>query len=64
MVSIRPLEMGRIDCRVVAHTFNPSTQKARGRWISGFKVSLVYRMEFQDSQDYTEKHHLERNGLG
>jgi hypothetical protein len=26
----------------------------RGRWISEFEASLVYR-EFQDSKDYTEK---------
>jgi hypothetical protein len=27
----------------------------RGRWISEFKASLVYKIEFQDSQGYTEK---------
>jgi hypothetical protein len=27
----------------------------RGRWISEFKASLVYRVEFQGSQGYTEK---------
>jgi Sec-independent protein translocase protein TatA len=27
----------------------------RGRWISEFKASLVYKSEFQDSQGYTEK---------
>jgi hypothetical protein len=28
----------------------------KGRWISEFKTSLVYRVsEFQDSQGYTEK---------
>jgi hypothetical protein len=26
----------------------------RGRWISEFEASLVYRVEFQDSQGYTE----------
>jgi hypothetical protein len=29
---------------VVAHAFNPSTQGGRGRWISEFKASLVYRV--------------------
>jgi hypothetical protein len=29
--------------------------KGRGRWISEFEDSLVYRVEFQDSQGYTEK---------
>jgi hypothetical protein len=27
----------------------------RGRWITEFKASLVYKSEFQDSQVYTEK---------
>jgi hypothetical protein len=27
----------------------------RGRWISKFEASLVYKVEFQDSQTYTEK---------
>jgi hypothetical protein len=26
----------------------------RGRWISEFEASLVYRVEFQDRQGYTE----------
>jgi hypothetical protein len=29
---------------VVAHTFNPSTWEARGRRISEFEASLVYRV--------------------
>jgi hypothetical protein len=29
---------------MVAHTFNPRTLGGRGRWISEFKVSLVYRV--------------------
>ena len=29
---------------VVAHAFNPSTQGGRGRQISEFKASLVYRV--------------------
>jgi hypothetical protein len=32
----------------------------RGRWISEFEASLVYRVEFQDSQGYTEKPCLEK----
>jgi hypothetical protein len=28
---------------------------SRGRQISEFEASLVYKVEFQDSQDYTEK---------
>jgi hypothetical protein len=35
----------------VAHTFNPSTWEAE----AGKSVSLVYRIEFQDKQGYTEK---------
>ena len=27
---------------VVAHTFNPSTERLRGRWVSEFEASLVY----------------------
>ena len=34
-----------ITCRaVVAHACNPSTLGGRGRWISEFKASLVYRV--------------------
>jgi hypothetical protein len=29
---------------VVAHTFNPSNSGGRGRWISEFKASLVYKV--------------------
>jgi hypothetical protein len=32
----------------------------RGRWISEFKTSLVYKVEFQDSLVYTEKPCLEK----
>jgi hypothetical protein len=32
----------------------------RGRQISEFEASLVYRVEFQDSQGYTEKPCLEK----
>jgi hypothetical protein len=46
---------------LVAHTFNPSTWEAEaGRFLSSRpKASPVYRREFQDSQDYTEKPCLE-----
>jgi hypothetical protein len=34
--------------------------RGRGRWISEFEASLVYKVsEFQDSQGYTEKPCLE-----
>jgi hypothetical protein len=36
-------------CQV--HAFDPSTLGDIGRWI----FELVYRVEFQDSQGYTEK---------
>ena len=29
---------------MVAHAFNPSTLGGRGRWISEFEASLVYRV--------------------
>jgi hypothetical protein len=29
--------------------------RGRGRYVLEFKASLVYRMCFQDSQDYTKK---------
>jgi hypothetical protein len=29
---------------MVAHTFNPSTWEAEGRWISEFETSLVYKV--------------------
>jgi hypothetical protein len=32
----------------------------RGRGISEFKASLVYRVKFQDSRGYTEKPCLEK----
>lgn len=32
---------------VVMHDFNPSTQGGRGRWISKFEASLVYRARFR-----------------
>jgi hypothetical protein len=32
----------------------------RGRWISEFEASLVYKSEFQDSQSYTEKPRLKK----
>jgi hypothetical protein len=38
-----------------------SFNSSRGRWISEFKSSLVYRSEFQDNQDSMEKSCLEKN---
>jgi hypothetical protein len=38
---------------MVAQAFNPSTQKAeRQATVCEFEASLVYRVEFQDSQGY------------
>ena len=45
---------------VVAHTFNPSTQEAEAGgslWVRG---QPGRQSEFQDNQDYTEKHYLEK----
>jgi hypothetical protein len=43
---------------VVAHTFNPTTPRGRGRWTSEFKASLVYRMSSRIART-TEKAYLE-----
>lgn len=42
--------------------FNASTWGGRGmsKWISEFEASLILQSEFQDSQQYTEKHRLEK----
>jgi hypothetical protein len=40
---------------VVVHAFKSQHLEGRGRRISEFEASLVYRSEFQDSQGYTEK---------
>ena len=34
----------KTDWAVVAHALNPSTWGGRGRWISEFQASLVYRV--------------------
>ena len=34
----------------MAHAFNPSTQGGRGRLISEFEASLVYRMSFRTAR--------------
>ena len=34
--------------------------EGRGRWISEFEASLVYRVSSRDSQGYTEKPYLEK----
>jgi hypothetical protein len=44
---------------VVAQAFNPSTREAEAGGFE-FEASLVYKVEFQDSQDYTEKPCLEK----
>jgi hypothetical protein len=44
---------------VVAHTFDPSTWGGRGRQISEFKASLVYRMSSRTARA-TEKHCLRK----
>ena len=43
-----------LDPAVGLQAFNSSMWKVRGRWISAFGASLVFR-EFQDSEDHTEK---------
>jgi hypothetical protein len=46
---------------VAEQGFNPSRgKKADGRQISEFQASLVYRTEFQDSEEYPEKPCLEK----
>jgi hypothetical protein len=42
---------------MVAHAFNPSTWEAEA---GGFQGQPGLQNEFQDSQDYTEKHCLEK----
>jgi hypothetical protein len=42
---------------VVAHAFNPSTWEARGRPISEFEASLVYKVSSRTARA-TEKHCL------
>jgi hypothetical protein len=45
----------------VAQAFNLTQNSGgRGRWISEFEASLVYRGEFQDSKGYTEKPCLDK----
>jgi hypothetical protein len=45
---------------VVVHAFNPSTLGGRGRRISKFKASLVYRVSSRTARATTEKRCLER----
>jgi hypothetical protein len=42
-----------------SHTWLLTHLISGGRGISEFKASLVYRVNFQDSQGYTEKPYLE-----
>jgi hypothetical protein len=45
---------------MVEQAFNPSTQEAEaGRFLSSRPAGL--QSDFQDSQDYTEKHCLKKN---
>jgi hypothetical protein len=39
----------------VSYAFNPSTQETRGRQISEFEASLVYRVSSRTARGYTEK---------
>ena len=39
---------------VVANSFNPSTQEVRGRRISEFKASLVYKVSFRTIRVHRE----------
>jgi hypothetical protein len=44
---------------MVLHVISPSTQEAEAGRSLEFEASLlVYKIEFQDSQDHTEKHCL------
>ena len=46
---------------VVAHAFNPSTREGgRGRWISEFEASLIYRASARRGSKATEKGCLEK----
>jgi len=42
------------------HIFNPSTCVGRDQEISEFEASLVYKIEFQDSQDNAEKSFIKK----
>jgi hypothetical protein len=45
---------------VVAHAFNPSTRGSRGRWISEFKASLVYRVSSRTARA-TQRNPVSKN---
>ena len=36
---------------MVAYAFNPSTRRGRGRWISEFEASLVYKVSSRTARD-------------
>jgi hypothetical protein len=42
------------------HAFNPQHLGGRGRQISQFEASLVYRVRSRTARDYTEKPCLEK----
>ena len=39
----------------------PLILAVRGRWVSELEVSLVYRVEFLDSQDYMQRNSFSKN---
>jgi hypothetical protein len=41
---------------VVAHAFNPRTWGGRGRWISEFEASLVYRVSSRTTRTIQRNH--------
>jgi hypothetical protein len=45
---------------VVAHAFSPSTRGGRGRWISEFKASLVYKVSSRTARA-TQRNHVSKN---
>jgi hypothetical protein len=45
---------------VVVHTFNPCSWEARGRWISEFEASLVYRVSSRTARA-TQRNPVSKN---
>jgi hypothetical protein len=45
---------------MVAHTFNPSTREARGRWISEFEASLIYKVSSRTARA-TQRNPVSKN---
>jgi hypothetical protein len=44
----------------VAHTFNPSTWGGKGRWISEFEASLVYKVSSRPARA-TQRNPVSKN---